>query len=323
MRQFAGKCAAFLALQTAVFALLLVSYDRSTESNYLAAAFEKHALLNRTPAPRVILVGGSNLAFGIDSERLGDALGIDAVNMGLAAGFGIDFMLNEIEPELKRGDVVVLSLEYDRFSGGYNPLNLRQIVEYRPESVFYLEPNQWNRVLLRGGLSIVGGIGRRALGLGSALNSGQSDSPAYARSGFNRWGDLTSHHGMKATFAGNPLGSDETLRPDWIPGETLMRKLRTFAENCQRKGVQFVYSCPPQPPNILSFEKETITLIIERLLTVPNLILLDRPENHVYPDALFFDTGYHLTHEGAKLRTLKLIEALRKVIPKRRPDGTK
>ena len=314
MKMFGIKCAGFLGIQVGIFGMLLFWYDLSLETNYLAATCEKHARLERASAPRVILVGGSNLAFGVDSARLEKALGREVVNMGLTAGLGIDFMLNEIEPDLKSGDTVVLSLEYDRFSGGYNPLNLRQIVEYRPASFRYMEFRQWNRVLVRGGLSILGGIGRRAIRIHSESSVASNESSAYRRSGFNTWGDLTTHHGTQGAFSSASTTAGEALHADWLPTERVLSRLRTFANKCNQDGVVFSYSCPPQPEGISWAQRETVALILEKLDAVPYLQILDSPEDQSYPDSQFFDTGYHLTREGTQRRTEKLIATLQAIL---------
>jgi hypothetical protein len=132
MRAFLLKLLTFLLIQAGLFGLILASANLRSEQNYLAATLEKHARLKSAPSPRLILVGGSNLAFGINSEALGQALGREVVNMGLVGGLGLDFMLHEVAPAVRKGDLVLLSLEYDLFSGGFNPVNQRQIVEYRP-----------------------------------------------------------------------------------------------------------------------------------------------------------------------------------------------
>ena len=61
----------------------------SGDDNYLAAVLEKDRLIRSTPSPKIVLVGGSNLAFGIDSKKIEDSLGLRVVNMGLYAKLGL------------------------------------------------------------------------------------------------------------------------------------------------------------------------------------------------------------------------------------------
>lgn len=98
-----------LLLATSIF----ISIKPDTE-NYFYASLEKTRLLQETPSPRIILFGGSNIAFGIDSEMMAQELGIPVINDGLHAGLGI-IPLNEIRDYIRQGDIIILSLESHTF----------------------------------------------------------------------------------------------------------------------------------------------------------------------------------------------------------------
>lgn len=311
MQRFCLKLAGFLLLQLAVFSLLASRSTRTPDDNYLAATIDKHARLQQAKAPRVILVGGSNLAFGVDSLRLEEQLNRPVVNMGLVAGLGLEFMLNEVADSIQHGDVVVLSLEYDRFSGGYNPLNLQQILEIRPASLFYLEPYQMRKVLLAGGLSVIGGVTRHAFPweFDNASTSGK-ESP-YVRRGFNDWGDLTAHHGKSGQLLESSGWGGDSLRSDWLPTPFVRSRLEAFAKHCAARGSHFVYSNPPHPAELFVQRSDSIQSILAVLNQIPHLTVIDTPADHHYDLPLFYDTGYHLTRRGAELRTERLIQALK------------
>ena len=71
MKKFSLKLGAFVAIQTAilVFVTTYGSMDSST-NEYMYSLKDKYDLLMKTPSPRVIFIGGSNLAFGIKSGQL-------------------------------------------------------------------------------------------------------------------------------------------------------------------------------------------------------------------------------------------------------------
>ncbi|HVD61344.1 MAG TPA: hypothetical protein VNC11_10775, partial [Gemmatimonadaceae bacterium] len=93
---FVIKCV-LLAAAIVVTGFLVSQYDtRDADNNYLAAVLEKDRLIRNTPSPKVILVGGSNLAFGIDSKLMQDSLGLRVVNMGLYAKLGLRYMLAQV-----------------------------------------------------------------------------------------------------------------------------------------------------------------------------------------------------------------------------------
>ena len=68
LRALGVRAALFLALQLVVLGWLLRSY-RTDERLLIAAVNAKHARLESLAAPRLMLVGGSNVLYGLDSQR--------------------------------------------------------------------------------------------------------------------------------------------------------------------------------------------------------------------------------------------------------------
>lgn len=71
--------------------------------------YDKHLQTNE---PKIILTGGSNLAFGLDEKRLEEATGYKVVNLGLHAGFGYLFNAELAKGNINSGDIVLLAYEY-------------------------------------------------------------------------------------------------------------------------------------------------------------------------------------------------------------------
>ena len=85
------------------------------QDGYLQAYNKKCQLLEDTPSPRIIFVGGSNLAFGLDSQRIKDSLNINVINYGLHAGIGLKYMIDDISTYARKGDIIVFAPEYEHF----------------------------------------------------------------------------------------------------------------------------------------------------------------------------------------------------------------
>ena len=66
-------------LITLILAITMLPME---QDGYLQAYNKKCQLLEDTPSPRIIFVGGSNLAFGLDSQRIKDSLNINVINYG-------------------------------------------------------------------------------------------------------------------------------------------------------------------------------------------------------------------------------------------------
>lgn len=304
MKVFIAKVAAFLLLQFSIF-LFFWSPELPGEHNYLAATLDKHTRLRTCESPRVILAGGSNLAFGIDSGTLRDELGVHVVNMGLNASLGIPYMLDEIEPEIRSGDTIILSFEHDIFPKEPVELLLRQLLEIRPSTFFSLPRNRWKTLVDKYGFSIVGGYLRRNMLPGL---SGPERDDGYRRELFDRNGTYIGHYGRRSTFR----PAQEPAVPA-ISAEVEQRMAR-FVEHCRRMGALCAYSCPPHPEKMLQANIDRIEENLAKLRKISGLIVLDEPFEHAYPVDSFYDTSYHLTREGALQRTAKLVQRVRALL---------
>lgn len=319
MKRFISQILGFVILQAGLLGVLLHFYNVEGETNYLAATVDKHDRLRKMAGPRIVLVGGSNVAFGFESDRIEKAMGRPVANMGLAAGLGIEFMLREIEPALGDGDLVVLSLEYDhfargpsaeRFSGlGFDPNVLEQMLVFRPESCRALGWVHARKIVLDRGLAIAGEIVRRGL-LGVKSPSGEEGKQS-ARAGFNSWGDLVGHRREPARTTPEvvnklPLVADARS----FPNSGALAAIEGFVDRAGRRGVRVVFSFTPKPVRTIERENELAERLAEALRRIPGLTVLDSPRDHAYPPEQFFDTANHLTAAGAAERTRRLIEAL-------------
>lgn len=58
--------------------------------------------------PKIVLVGDSNLAFGINSEDIEDAFNMPVVNMGLHGGLGSIFSERMARINVDEGDIYII-----------------------------------------------------------------------------------------------------------------------------------------------------------------------------------------------------------------------
>ena len=61
------------------------------ENGYCASLIDKVNRLKSINEPKIVLLGNSNLAFGIDSKMLEESMNMPVVNMGLHGGDGNAF----------------------------------------------------------------------------------------------------------------------------------------------------------------------------------------------------------------------------------------
>ena len=79
--------------------------------------------LNSIDEPKVIVVGGSNVAFGLRSDLMEQELGMPCVNFGLYGTIGTKAMLDLSKSNINKGDIVILATETTRqaMSMYFNP----------------------------------------------------------------------------------------------------------------------------------------------------------------------------------------------------------
>jgi hypothetical protein len=81
----------------------------------LFANLKKDYLLKNVESPRMIFIGGSNLSFGLDSQKIKISLGINPINTGVHAGIGLKYMLDNTIQYIKNGYIIILIPEYHHF----------------------------------------------------------------------------------------------------------------------------------------------------------------------------------------------------------------
>jgi hypothetical protein len=310
MKRFLFEVCAFLVVQASIAVGLEALYQRLLGANHYLAAFEdKSRLLEAAHPPRLLLVGGSSLAFGVNSATLERESGRPAVNVALNAGLGLDLILGPAERSLAAGDLVVLSLEYRLMEAAktYDSVLVLQELRAAPSSARYL-PASDLPVLLDDGLALPC---QRLHALWDYARQGRPKS-VYWRTSFNDRGDFVGHLDL-GSFNGG--GQHVWVPPPQMIGDACLR-LSRFAEKARAVGARVVVVPPPIPADDFESQRDAAARFWEALarqtgLPVTTASSLDR--------SFFFDTAYHLTREGRKQRTLALVEALRPVL---RSDGS-
>lgn len=286
-----------LVLMVAAYVWLPISDDL-----YIAAINDKHDILSSSDSPRLVLVGGSNLAFGVDSERMEGELGYDVINMGIHADLGLRYMLAHVGPYLDRGDVVVLAPEFELLATPETRPGLEAAVAVFPRGVSYLSLQ--DRGIVKG---VLRALQRR---FWTAIGMERDRNEIYGRGFFNEHGDLTSHLSDDRRF--NPALEREEMVPELTYDRThpeVTELLNEFHRSSRARGIRVVLTFPPYPRS-LSGSEERIAEWTRQLRSELEVPVISEPRAYQYADSLFFDLVYHLTRKGRELRTDRLIRDL-------------
>lgn len=318
-----------LLLRGAVFTALLVAAVLSIlviipdGNDYARAAGLKNQRLQSLEGPKIVLIGGSNLAFGIDSRIIEAESSCHVANMGMNGYFGLRYMLSEAASGLQRGDVAVIALEYDNFvkSVEGTATDLLMIAKTNPSTMRHMSADQLARAASQIPFVVRSKVERLADEAAQAAYDAllDSDGPdgsdareaglaAISRieslAGFTPEGDLVSH--LDVTW---PFPREEGLDLSSLPVDPgLVPLLQEFGLAMSQRGVDVIFSYTPLARPFHERHARAIegfdALIRDRLgdlMHVPS-----RPTAFVYDEDRFFDTVYHLNRDGRGTRSLTL-----------------
>jgi hypothetical protein len=195
--------------------------------------------------------------------------------------------------------------------GTDNVLHQRQLLEYRPSSWRFCPQERRMKLLFDHGLSVAGGIVRRSLGFPRPDLAERTEFP-YVRSGFDTRGDYVLHR--QSAFRLDRIPADAPLlaaAPVPVFSPRLRQRLEAFAHLGRQRGARVFFTFPPRPEVHWLAQRAALEPIESVLRAIPGVELLDSPADHVYDLGLFADTPNHLTDEGGRERTLRIIASLK------------
>lgn len=278
-------------------------------TSYTAAIIDKYARLQSLKSPKIVLIAGSNFAYGINSKLIEDSLKKPVVNMALHYDYGTEFMLNQISPELHKGDVVIMGFEYIISSRG-NMSEKILMSKYFPKAKAWFEYEDVFQMIGENAQVRVAAFKKmleRGIKNNDITRSIEDTTSVFFRGAINQYGDLISHYNNP------PLSTiPRAIINDKVSFEKVIIDMNTFKTNMDKIGVKVYYTYPPYAESSYKFDAEIIQKLEKQLLKDSKVTILGKPTDFVYTDSLFQDMVYHLTQKGAEIRTKKLIELLKK-----------
>lgn len=294
----------FLTIAVLMFSLFFIK-DKVAQVSILAALPDKHQLLNSINDAKIIILGGSNVSFGLDSKVIENQLSMPIVNMGVHAGIGLEYMVNDIKPFVKKGDLVVLIPEYEHFytDDFYGEMELVQMVfEIEPQSKNLLNSKQWTHLLKY----LPTYSAKKIKNFIPALfNKKVEQIDIYHRKSFNAYGDAYLHWTLPDQ---NYLHAPKSNHIENVNNEVIIF-LKEFKLYTEKNGARLLIFPPVIDKTSFNNKINIITKIAKELKN--NDIAFEcEPRSFCYSDSLFFNSYYHLNKLGVDKRTLQLLKDL-------------
>lgn len=315
MRVFAIKAVIFFLLIISICYVATLLPDYANQGNMLYVLPDKYAKLSETQHKegRIIFIGGSNLAFGLDTKKINQTLDRPVINMGVHAGLGLKFMIDDIKPYVKKDDIIIIVPEYPHFYKkspstflGQDEL-LTVIFDVAPHGVKYISATQFISLIQ----FIPRYVGNKYYYFTIQLLKGNKSGPkqdiVYRKSAFNEYGDIVAHLEMQ----NEAFSAIE--KNDYKTDRHVIKYLNSFYDYSRSKDAQVYLIFTPFQETSYNNSIKSINNIQEMIDRELKIEVIGPPERYKMSDSLFFNSIEHLNQEGRAIRTQKIIEDLSKI----------
>ncbi len=303
-------CVLAVCVALAGFILVGQIIPNQSKNSYYAAMNDKYdALLNRDE-PHIIIVGGSNAAFGFDTEAISEAFDMPALNLGLHAGLKRDFSLNMAKSNIIEGDIVILALEYSAYIEDlmseditwYVIDNNFEFMKMVPASNIFNIARYYPFFLVKKGMDAV-------------LNPNPiPDNEVYRYQNFDEYGDLKyERYENLHTPDSIKQKANINIGTEYISDES-MQSLKEFGEFCRSKGAQVYATWPSIDELAVSSIEGDGTQLEEYYKKNTGIDVISKVKDYILPTEMFYDSNYHLNYNGVEVRTNRLIEDMKAVV---------
>lgn len=302
MKKFLYKLLLFTLVFSGLLLLgiLLPCTPRSSES-LLFAQLEKDKRLENTPGKRIILVGGSNLSFGINSEILSEGCKLPVINAGIHAKIGLQFMMDHSIPFIHEGDVIVLVPEYNQFFGDFaygGEELLRTLLDVDASQLGLLNFQQIKKLL-----PLLPEYAFSKFRQREYFYHFDKDN-VYLKTAFNEQGDVYKHW----TQASEKVLPDKVLEGAF--NHAIVEAMIDYRKKIEARGGSLLVGFPCYQASSFDVNQNAITSV-EAQLQKGGFQLLGNARKYRMEDSLFFNTTYHLNKQGVDRRTLTLAEDIK------------
>lgn len=270
----------------------------------------KYERLKETSGKRIVLVGGSGVAFDCDSALMDDFfLSYEIVNFGMYAGLGTKAVMDLSENYIHEGDIVILSPEQSEqtFSDYFNGEYMWQAADGAFGMLCDLKSENFEAML--------GNFPRFALEKLNYVMKGQkpqTDS-IYQKKSFNTYGDIELDT-CRENILPNGYDVNQKVRftEDVVQPE-FMDYMNDWAKRLEKKGAVVWYRyCPVNKLSVEDMDDlAAYDVFLRQKLDFP---VIGNPENSLMEAEWFFDTNFHLNQPGKEVNTVQLIRDMKAML---------
>ena len=270
----------------------------------------KYERLKETSGKRIVLVGGSGVAFDCDSALMDDFFpSYEIVNFGMYAGLGTKAVMDLSENYIHEGDIVILSPEQGEqtFSDYFNGEYMWQAADGAFGMLRDLKSENFDAML--------GNFPRFALEKLNYVMKGQkpqTDS-IYQKKSFNTYGDIELDT-CRENILPNGYDVNQKVRfTEHVVQPEFMDYMNDWAKRLEKKGAVVWYRyCPVNKLSVEDMDElAAYDVFLRQKLDFP---VIGNPENSLMEAEWFFDTNFHLNQPGKEVNTVQLIRDMKAML---------
>lgn len=276
------------------------------QDSYYAELPQMYRRLQETQGPKIVVIGGSNVAFGLNSELLENLLAEKDLDytvcpFGLYAAVGTSAMLDLSRNTLKEGDIVVLALE---------PTSETMSTYFGATAYWKCTENAWELFRDISGEkkeALVGNYISYLQERYGIISSGvlPKAEGVYAKSSFNDRCDLIyDRPGNIMTLGYEPDAAvhlaEVQIEPDFA------EQINEYCREALRAGAQVCLSFSPLNRTAMVGDSDSVVQFFNLCNTTFDCPAISDPNDYILDSGWFYDSNFHLNTPGAELRTYLL-----------------
>lgn len=307
MKKFIFKVCTFCGIFT-ISAFCLICFDyfvigNQHLGNYEASLIDKFERLQSINEPKIILIGNSNVCFGINSEKIEEAFGMPVVDMGLHGGLGNAFLENMVKLGVSEGDIVIVC--HSSF-GDDDTIPDTALAWITIE----MHKDLWSLIRMKDWLSMARSYPDYFKNSIIYWHNGSKDNipndeTCYSRSAFNKYGDIEKRSNNTYIFE-----SGDVTVP--IITDVCINRMNRLNKYVERHGATLLVAGYPIGAGEFTPSPELFDKYEAELREKLDCEVISHYRDYFIPYDLFYNTQLHLSKEGADIRTLQLISDIQR-----------
>lgn len=274
------------------------------QESYTASLNDKIARLKSINEPKIILEGDSNLAFGIYSPMIEQAVNMPVVNMGINSAFGHAYNENMMKYNLSSGGIVIVChLSFADDDGFEYIPTVWKAIEYKSELWEIIRPKDYPDMIH----AWPGYLWETFI---SWLKGGTDYEPPYSRRAFNEYGDIVKRPEESRKPLETLIKEREVKVRDI--NDICINRINELNKYVKEHGETLLVAGYPIISGDFTSPPEDYDAFTRELSERLDCEVISDYRDYFIPYQYFYDTIYHLDEERAKIRTSQLIKDIKR-----------